>query len=348
MRTNAIRLVMLGTLLLPVSVQAQTAEPPAPDPAYDGYGDGQMAVLPDGRLIHLVCMGQGAPTVILTAGMGDWSATWIKVQRPVAEHTRVCAWDRAGFGLSDASAKAQTSMTTTADLEAALTSARIEGPYVMVGHSMGAYETLAFTDRRQAEVVGMVSVDGSVPNQMGLMRAAAPLVADGFDAYIASATAPLHKCIADLEAARVSFGDSDPDGCLRQPAAFPASLAENLGRRDSDPRRLATQASLTEQFVESGDQLVNPARNYGDMPLVVLTAGDETPPELPEPVLAQLPLWRAAWMRAHDQVAALSTRGVNRVVQDATHYIQTDRPDIVIATILEVVKTARSKETPTP
>ncbi len=343
---NAIRILMLGALLLPACALAQTAV--VPDPAYDDYASGQMVGLADGRNIHLVCMGEGVPTVILTAGMGDWSAVWRKVQRPVAEVTRACAWDRAGFGLSDASATTQTATATTDDLEAALTSARIEGPYVLVGHSFGAYESLAFADRRRGEVVGLVTVDGSIPNQLGVMRMAAPLLADAFEAYPASATAPLRKCIADLEAGVIGFGGPDPDGCFRQATSLPTALAERLGRLDSDPTRLATQASLIDHFIESGDLTVNPVRDYGDMPLITLSAGiNEAPPGFLTPAAeAQWPLWAAAWLRSHQEMAALSTRGVSRVVSDATHYIQMDRPDVVVAAILEIVNIARSQEAP--
>jgi hypothetical protein len=56
-----------------------------------------------GRTINLVCLGQGSPTVVLTAGMGGWSLVWNRIQGPLSQKTRVCAWDPAGLGFSSPS-----------------------------------------------------------------------------------------------------------------------------------------------------------------------------------------------------------------------------------------------------
>src|SRR5690606_21439786 len=98
------------------------------------------------RRLHLVCMGQGSPTVILTAGNTRWSIDWNLVQAPVARETRVCAWDRAGFGLSDPPPRPQTVAETSADLANALEIGGITGPFILVGHSLGGYETLLLAD----------------------------------------------------------------------------------------------------------------------------------------------------------------------------------------------------------
>ena len=121
--------------------------------------------LPDGRTIHLVCMGQGTPSVILLAGVADWSIAWNKVQPAVAAKTRICAWDRAGLGLSDPPAKPQLIDATTADLEAALAAAHVQPPYVLVGHSVGGYESLLFADRHPSQVSGMVPRGSSIPGR---------------------------------------------------------------------------------------------------------------------------------------------------------------------------------------
>ena len=60
----------------------------------------QLEHIGEGRTINLVCIGHGSPTVILSAGLQNWSLHWRLVQRPLAAQTRVCAWDRAGYGFS--------------------------------------------------------------------------------------------------------------------------------------------------------------------------------------------------------------------------------------------------------
>jgi pimeloyl-ACP methyl ester carboxylesterase len=111
------------------------------------------------------CMGSKAPTVILSAGAGDPGTVWREVQPEVARITRVCAWDRAGWGFSSKSTVRETIAETTSDLIAALKGAGIDGTLVMVGHSLGAYESLLVKDRAPEAVVGMVLVDPSIPDQ---------------------------------------------------------------------------------------------------------------------------------------------------------------------------------------
>ena len=92
-----------------------------------------------------------------------------------------------------------------------------------------------------------------------------------------------------------------------------------------------------------GELTIKPNRKYGDMPLIVLTAGQDyaLPPGAPAEATAELPQRHAEWLRAHDALAALSRRGVNRVVPDTPHYIHLSKPQTVIGAIDEVVDEAR-------
>jgi len=109
------------------------APQPSPDLGLTVYAKPQLlGELRGGRRIHLFCLGEGSPTVILTAGLPDWVAAWSKVQAPIALETRVCAWDRAGFGFSDPSSAPQDVSHTTTDLEEAFERAKIDGPYVLI------------------------------------------------------------------------------------------------------------------------------------------------------------------------------------------------------------------------
>lgn len=140
------------------------SRPSHAQPNLSAYAQPQTLVtLAGGRKINLVCEGKGSPTVILTAGAGDWSASWNAVLPLVARTTRVCAWDRPGFGYSDASSETQSADNLAQDLAAALTAANVAAPYVLVGHSAGSFETLVFADSHPSEVAGMVLVDPSLP-----------------------------------------------------------------------------------------------------------------------------------------------------------------------------------------
>lgn len=304
---------------------------------------GVFAKLPNGDTIHIKCMGAGSPTVILTAGAGDWSATWRDVQPQIAAKSRVCAWDRPGFGFSSGSSHPQTVLDTTADLEAALKIAHIRGPYIAVGHSLGGYESLLFKDQNPASVVGMVLVDPSIPDQHRRLGNAAPEFIRFGDKSQSDGLSQLSSCLAGLRSGKLKLGAPDPDGCLGYPADYPPPLTKALATKDTNPLRFTAARSMLAAFNEDGSQVINPHRNYGDMPLIVLSSSKLADiPHISPGAKDQLPAFHAEWVRAHDEMAALSSRGVSRVVPDATHYIQHDQPQAVIDAVDEVVRKARS------
>ncbi len=335
---------------------AQRSLPAVVDRSLIPYADARDAVrLPDGRTLNLVCMGQGSPTVILSAGAGDWSLTWSRVQPAVARTTRACAWDRPGFGLSDPPARPQAVDETTSDLQAALEAGGIAGPYVLVGHSLGAYESLLLADREPDSVAGMVLVDPAFPDQLTPLGKAAPAQAG----YMLSLPNPLtelfSKCSAAFKAGTLTLDGPDPDGCLhpRWPANYPPELTAALSKHIAGATKeqlLAAWDTMmffgSPQLLEKDSKIVvNPKRDYGAMPLIVLTRTEFRPPlDYPVAARAEIPAEEAAWNKGHDEIAALSQRGVNARVPGSGHYIHAAKPRVVIDAIEQVVREARENE----
>lgn len=332
-------------LLMTVSVatahqQHPTSVPPLIKVPLSYYASAGMSVeVADGRTIHLVCMGKGSPTVILNAGSGDWSAIWSKVQPTVARRTRVCSWDRAGYGFSGPSSKVQTVDNTTADLAAALSKARIIAPYVLVGHSMGSYEALLFADRFRHRVKGMVLVDPSIPGQTEIFLRAAP----AFSAYSARAMHAESEKLLGCALSPQASTKGRPVSCREYPADYPRSLSAALSRLDAMPDRAKTAASLQANFARSSAMVLNPRRTYGAMPLTVLTATAKVtlPNDAPAAARREIPALEAEWVRGHKALAALSTRGTHRFVPGSAHYIQLEKPEVVVAAIEQMIETVR-------
>jgi pimeloyl-ACP methyl ester carboxylesterase len=106
------------------------------------------------------------PTVILEAGLNQDSDSWNKVQPEVAKFARVCSYDRAGLGTSDAApSQPRTSRQMVNDLHALLEKAGISAPYILVGHSFGGVNVRMFASSYPKEVVGMVLVDSVHENE---------------------------------------------------------------------------------------------------------------------------------------------------------------------------------------
>lgn len=145
----------------PTTAAADAASPSATPTAARPTGTVDDRFPVAGARLHLRCHGAGDETVVLVAGFGATRDTWRAIEDPVGRRTRVCSYDRFGIGASDPAPAPQTFATEARDLHALLRAAGEPGPYVVVGHSFGGDEALAFAHRFADEVAGLLLVDAS-------------------------------------------------------------------------------------------------------------------------------------------------------------------------------------------
>jgi len=113
----------------------------------------------DGARLNLYCTGSGSPTVLLDAGHQDWAPAWAVVQPRIAAWTRVCSFDRPGYGFSPPGPMPRTSERIATELHDALHKLGIARPYVLVGHAFGATNMRVFADLYTDEIQGLVLID---------------------------------------------------------------------------------------------------------------------------------------------------------------------------------------------
>src|SRR5579862_4743382 len=276
-----------------------------------------------GKKMHINCMGEAGPTVILNSGLGDTYLSWHKVQPEIAKFARVCSYDRAGLGYSDASSEPRTSKVIAEQLHALLQAAQVPPPYILVGHSMGGYDVRLYASLYRSEVAGMVLVDASHPDQENRF----PPELKGME------------------------------GSWQREAEFleytmPFGVPRILGFCDEDPIVRAAECnwqtareSVAEMkaFSESAAQ-VAATGSLGDMPLVVLSHDpDKHSSELPEDIAKPT---NDAWEKMQEELAHLSTLGTQVIARNSGHYIQLDRPDVVIDAVRRVVDETKQSVQP--
>ena len=155
----------VATLILAAPLLgARVAMPAAPLPTHDSALDvyARPAFLVDigaGRHLNLRCSGSGAPAVILESGAMADSMAWSKVQPLLARSTRVCAYDRAGLGFSDAGPLPRDLDGDVGDVRALVPAAKIDARVVLVGHSLGSTIVRRHAERWPSDVSGLVLVD---------------------------------------------------------------------------------------------------------------------------------------------------------------------------------------------
>jgi pimeloyl-ACP methyl ester carboxylesterase len=135
---------------------------PAPSQAPTFSGD-RLVSVSNGQL-HVRCVGNGTPTVLLIAGFGEGLTRWANIEQATSGSARVCSYDRFGDGTSSAPPAPQTFQTEARDLRQSLRVVDVTGPFVVVGHSLGGTEAVTFASLFRSEVSGLLLIDASPPN----------------------------------------------------------------------------------------------------------------------------------------------------------------------------------------
>lgn len=294
---------------------------------------------PPGRLVgtipprlHLYERGSGSPAVILEAGLAASSLSWSLVQPAVAKFTRVCSYDRAGFGWSDAVRGPLELKGIVEDLHALLIGAEIPPPYILVGHSFGGLIVRAFAIAHADRVAGLVLVDPVSINRWSqcegteLKRLRLGILLSRRGAFLARLGIVRASLAMLLSGARLV-----PKLVARASASKGVDVVTKLtGEVSKLPRELwpVIQAhwARPESFSSMAiylESLPGSARATAGMsipeyiPVTIISAATATPEELAE---------RDSWVDA-------SERGKSLVAEHSGHFIQWDEPELVIAAI---------------
>ena len=290
--------------------------------------------------MHLYCAGEGSPTVILEAGAGSPSSGWAWVQEKVAGFTRVCSYDRPGFGWSSPASGPLSSEQVAATLHELLAAAGIPGPYVLVGHSDGGVYVRSYRAQFPSDVVGMVLVDSSHESQNLRFP----------PAYLAT--------LRQQEGMMKACQAVSPFGIVRLTRLWTQLLPQSILATDEGAAVLSTMyrnpycrasANELEAVAEFLSQPQGPA-SLGDLPLIVISSGlslDEMLAQTPKAAVALMGQETFAQIIqiSHDlqaDLVNLSTQGRQIIAEESTHNIQWDQPDLVANAIYEIVDRVRS------
>jgi pimeloyl-ACP methyl ester carboxylesterase len=267
-----------------------------------------------GYRLHINCAGTGSPTVIIDAGWGNWSTTWGLVQPEVAKTTRVCTYDRAGMGWSDAGPLPRDAAQFAKELHTLLQEANVPGPYVMVGHSLGGLPVRVFVHDYASEIAGVVLIESMNPRQFTQSQ---------------------------IEAQSQPDSQSQPFSFLAVLARFGVVrlLAKPLGIIPHVPpnekayfSRLVRAQNLP-AFTNEGQGMpaaaaqASAVKTFGDLPLLILTARlNNNPP---------------GWQAWQTELLQLSSNSQQLFAENSDHDIEIEEPEAAVAAILQMVRQVR-------
>lgn len=271
---------------------------------------GQMVMVGQYKM-HINCLGNGSPTLVLETGLGDDALIWKGVQSTLAHTTRVCAYDRAGFGWSDSRPERRDADHIAAELHELLSEADIHGPIVLMGHSIGGLYIRDYATLYPAQVKGLIFVDSSTPLQ-------------------------------DKNPA-IAAGGSDPPAWLLH-AAMVAGVQRVIGMCSGGKHDAGYEArkergehfcgvhydsisSEASNFDTSSQEALR-SSNYGAIPVLVIT--HDPAKMLQAHPSAQDKAMQTAWSDMQEKLKSLSTHSRQIIAIGSTHYVMNDRPDLLL------------------
>ncbi len=315
---------------------------------------------PPGRLIdvggyrlHIDCAGQGTPTVVLDTGLGSTSLYWGKVAPEVAKFTRVCTYDRAGYGWSEMGASPRSSEVITRELHTLLKNAGMPGPYILAGWSFGGFTARLYPHLYPNEVAGVVLVDSAHEEQ--------------FVRYVPTVVNGIKKAGLNLDwLVRFLGGPERFHTFVELTAVRWDIIRSRLGilrwnRRNElesdfwseyppDTWRLEKYCELQHGFLaavrdekaawEESTTQVRKVRSLGDLPLIVVSRAPEMKGPYPDWFPA-LELERD-WQAMQSELVGLSTRGKQVFARGSDHLIPHRDPKLIVDSIHEMVQSVRT------
>lgn len=294
-------------MLFTACVCAATNDPPFVPP-------GKLFEVSEKKL-HLHCTGTGSPLVVLEAGLGGNSLDWVKVQPMLADFTRVCSYDRAGYGWSDGDALPRTSARSVYELYKLLKKAGEGGPYLLVGHSFGGFIVRVFASLHPDETVGVVLLDASHEDQFSALSQAG---VRNQKRLSLSAVQPRSLVV--------------PDGLPEKEKQIAAALAEKA-------QAMISLQSEMRHFNHSIHQ-VRHTRIPAYIPVKVISRGKRVWPE-GEVGDRMESIWRVLQEDWYNRLTPASSGLSHQIATHSGHYIQLDEPRLVVRAIRKMVLNQR-------
>jgi pimeloyl-ACP methyl ester carboxylesterase len=295
----------------PIATLAQTTIPVQSAPAPLGK-----LVDVGGYRVHLYCTGTGSPTVVIV-GAG-YSFDWGLVQPEVARFTQVCSYDHSGIAWSDSGPKDSCSLRVS-EVHTALKNARIKGPYVFVGHSLGGLVARVYAGRYPDEAAGIVFVDHAfsstvVSSLRNDAKAPPPLLTPGPPVLSGSGGGKAMGLESDPNFSKLSERD-------RELHLWAIAQARDQAVLQSNHETSMQCAGQADAFAKERSQPL------GDRPIVDVSTDEARTPD---------------YVKLQTDLLSLSENSKEIIAENSGHFVIIDRPDVVIDAISRVVQSVRN------
>lgn len=317
----AVLVVLAGTIYNTIAQHRRLAEAHVPGEFYKIHG----------HTMHIYCTGSGSPAIVLDTGLGDDFTSWQKVQPELSKTTRVCSYDRSGFGSSEMTAGPHDADTLSAQLHELVGAAGIQKPFILMGHSIAGIYLRSYASHYESDLAGLVFVDGATP----LQDERVPKSVVEIEEHQRRAM-PWQKFLMAIGWYRLR---GDCDAVQNGFEAFATIVrAYNCAPSQFD----AIEAEIDAEPA-SGAETIH-AGPFPRLPVLVFSRDPASrPPNWPGDVGAAN---AKVWNTMQEEIKQLSPQSHRIIARGSEHYVHVDRPELVIDEVKAFVQSIRAKTVP--
>lgn len=244
---------------------------------------------------------KGSPTVVLDVGFSETYETWMPLLNKLSEKVSVFAYNRAGYKGSESGPFPRDSKQTVNELNKLLETAKVEEPYIIVGHSLGAMNMELFIATYPEKIKGAVLIDPPALDW---------LLGKGFKDLMKMAE--------------------------QQTGQFAKQAAELGNSKDTEAKQkytfLKTLASEHGAMLSNG-KLIDAIESFGAVPVTVIASGVANPA-----FGIDTEAYQKFWIKESEKVAKKSVKGKFILAEKSRHHIHIDDEALVLREILEYIK----------
>lgn len=216
----------------------------------------------EGKRMHVYAKGEGKETIVLLSGLGTAAPAldYEPLMDEMAKDHKVVVVEPFGYGWSELTDKERTVENIVEEIRTALKKSNIEGPYILMPHSLAGIYSMYYAHEYPDEVRAIIGIDFTLPQALEYFDEPAPTMPAYLKAVAPTGIARLVSYISPEDVLPIADEGTYSEENLHMTKIISAKKLYN--------RNIVDEANEIEKNVEKTKEMSFPS----NMPIMVFAA----------------------------------------------------------------------------